>query len=245
MGVQELQSVRRAFTTLEAIATHQPVGLTELCHLLEEDKSAMQRVLVTLAGAGWIRPAPVEGARWELSDRPVVVAGQAQRRSGFLARVRPAIEQLRDATGESVLLAAPDGDRFVVVDVAESRQLVRSVPRVGMVLPNDRSAAALACYAQWPDDQVAAFLGRPPDAALAEEIARTRRRGWALNHGRVDPGLTSIAAPVVRHDGVAIASLVLSAPSDRIPRTSHARIAGLVAAAARDAGDPVAGDPAA
>lgn len=235
MAVKELYSVRRAFTTVEAIAAHQPVGLSELCRLLGEDKSAMQRVLVTLDASGWIRHPAGDPARWELSDRPVVVAGQAQRRSGFLARARPAMDHLRDRTGESVLLAAPDGDRFVVIDVAESRQLVRSVPRVGMVLPNDRSAAAIACYAGWPDAQVCSFLGAPPDRTLGDEIARARRRGWALNHGRVDPGLTSIAAPVRRHDGLSVAAIVISAPSDRLPRTGHAAAADLVLAAAHDA----------
>ena len=57
MAVKPLQSLARALGAIDAIAEHQPVGLSALARALDEDKSALQRVLVTLHAAGWI-PTP-------------------------------------------------------------------------------------------------------------------------------------------------------------------------------------------
>src|SRR5215218_6454615 len=67
MAVKPLQSLTRALAAIDAIAEHQPVGLSALARALGEDKSALQRVLVTLHTAGWIRPVAGELTRWELT----------------------------------------------------------------------------------------------------------------------------------------------------------------------------------
>ena len=57
MAVKPLQSLQRALSVIEAIAANQPIGVAALARLLGEDKSAVQRDLMTLADAGWIRAA--------------------------------------------------------------------------------------------------------------------------------------------------------------------------------------------
>src|SRR5690606_28236117 len=123
-----VRSAERVLATLEALAETQPIGVGALARALDEDKSAVQRALVTLAHAGWIRPAPGDQARWELSARALVVAENAQRRSGLRQQLRGSVVALAEETAESVIVATPDSGRIVIVDVAESRQLVRSVP---------------------------------------------------------------------------------------------------------------------
>ncbi len=136
MAVKPLRSATRVLAVLEAVAAHQPVGLTAVTRLLDEDKSAVQRALATLAEDGWIRPASGDPPRWELTTRSLVMAAQATSRVGLRQQARPVMEALRDRTDESVLLAVPDPPRVVTLDVVESRQLVRAAPHVGLVLPN-------------------------------------------------------------------------------------------------------------
>ena len=236
MGGKPLGSVQRALSVLEAIASHQPIGVAALCRVLDEDKSAVQRVLVTLAGAGWIRSTGEQVTRWELTERPLVVAGQAQRRSGLVARMRPTLEALRDETGETAMLAVPDLDRIVAVDVVESRHLVRTAPRLGMVLPPETSAGGLALFAHLPDEEVTRFLGAPPSRSLRAEIERTRARGWSLNAGVVDARATSLGAAVLDGAGHPVAVLVVSAPSDRLTEADFHKTGELLARAAHAAG---------
>ena len=102
MTVKPVRAAERVLATLEALAEHQPIGVGALARLLGDDKSAVQRALVTLAHAGWIRPAPGDQARWELSTRALVVAEHAQRRSGLLQQLRGSVVALADETGETV-----------------------------------------------------------------------------------------------------------------------------------------------
>lgn len=232
MPVKPLQSLTRALAAIDAIAEHQPVGLSALARALHEDKSALQRVLVTLHAAGWIRPVVGELTRWELTSHPAVVATKAQRRSGLLDRARATMDQLREVTGESVVFAVPDTGQIITLDVAESRHLVRAAPHRGMVLP-DGGAAAIAIFAQLSLDEVQGYGGPVDDAAFVGELARTRARGWSLNAGAVSADATSIGAAVLDPAGRPVAALVVSAPTERLPRAKYHAIGALVHAAAQ------------
>jgi IclR family acetate operon transcriptional repressor len=232
MAVKPLQSLQRALSVIEAIAANQPIGVAALARLLDEDKSAVQRVLVTLQASGWIRPVGGEVTRWELSSTPLVVATQAQQRSGALARARPVLEDLRDRTQETVIWAVPDARRIVAVDVVESRQLVRTAPHVGMVMPVDASAAALAIFAHLDGDDLERYGAPIHDDTFRRDLADTRARGWSLNDGAVNARATSIGAAVLDAGARPVAAVVVSAPSDRLVASQFDDVADLVIAAA-------------
>jgi IclR family acetate operon transcriptional repressor len=232
MAVKPLLSLQRALAVLEAVAEHQPIGVAALARLLDEDKSALQRVLVTLDACGWIRASGDGATRWELSARPLAIASQAQRRSGLIASARPTMEDLRDATGETVTLALPDTDRIVAIDVVESLHMVRSAPRIGMVFPAETSAAGLALFAHLDDVDIAPFVADLAQPRFRVDLDDTRRRGWSLNAGAVDLSATSVGAAVLDAAGRPVAALVVSAPSDRLTAEHYEKAGRLVAEAA-------------
>jgi IclR family acetate operon transcriptional repressor len=231
MTVKQVRSASRTLATLEVLAEHQPIGVRALARLLDDDKSAVQRALVTLADAGWIRPAVDASGQWELTTRALVVAEHAQRRSGLRQRARAALEALQVATGESTLLAVPDTGRIVAVDVVESQQLVRTAPYIGMVIPATTSAAGQAILAHFDNDELGAFLGYEPTAVLRAKLALVRERGWSLNAGDVVPGASSVGAPILDR-GRPLGVLAISAPTERMPPEEHPRLGALVAKAA-------------
>jgi IclR family acetate operon transcriptional repressor len=221
MTVKRVRSAERVLFALEVLAEHQPIGVGALARLLEDDKSAVQRALVTLHAAGWIRPAGGDQTRWELTTRALVVAHHAQRRLGLRQRARAALDALRDETGESIILAVPDNDRIVIVDVVESRQLVRTAPHVGMVIPAATSATGQAILAAMHDDEHRAFLGGDPSAAVSatmrDELALVRQRGWSLNADDVARGATSVGAAILGTDGRPLGGIAVSGLSERMP----------------------------
>lgn len=231
MAVKGLRSAERVLTVLEAVAEHQPVGVGALARTLDEDKSAVQRALVTLEAAGWIHPTADEQTRWELTSRALVVAGNARRRSDLGRRSRAALETLHRSTGETTLLAIADAHRIVVVDVVESTQLVRTAPHVGMVIPSETSAAGQAILAAMDDDAVAAFLGAPPTAGLRHDLDEVRRLGWSRNEHQ--PGAASVGAAILDRRGRPVGALAISAPAERLPKRAVPRHGALVAEAAR------------
>lgn len=231
MAVKGLRSAERMLAVLEAVAEHQPIGVGALTRALGEDKSAVQRALVTLESAGWIHSTGEEQTRWELTTRALVVAGHARQRSDLGRRARAALEGLQRDTGETTLLAIADAHRMVVVDVVESTQLVRTAPHVGMVIPSTTSAAGQAILAAMTDDDIVAFLGRAPSGDERHDLDEVRRLGWSRNEHLV--GVASVGAAIVDRQGRPLGALAVSAPAERFPPRSLPEHGARVAAAAR------------
>lgn len=231
MSVKRVQSAERVLATLEALAEHQPIGVAALARLLSEDKSAVQRALVTLAGAGWIRPTGDEVTRWELTSRALVVATHAQERSGTGRLVRAQLESLQTKTGETAIYAVADSGRVTIVDVVESREMVRSAPHIGMVVPTDTAATSHAILAHLPVDEQESLLGHEVPAALHVLLTDVRRRGWAVNDQQT--GGVSFGAAVLDRTGRPVGAIAIAALAERLAPGDRDTYGELVAAAAR------------
>ena len=233
MTVKRSRSATRVLAVLEGIAHHQPIGVSELARVLDDDKSAVQRAIMTLADTGWIATTGDTPRRWQVTTHILTIAHAVQSGGDLVTRARPTLEALRRETGETVLLTVPDIRNFVVVEVLESRYLLRTVPHVGMIIPVRGSSTSRAILSYMPRDQQIELLGGLPDAAMAEHFARTVKNGYAISDGDVVDGSTNIAAPVFELGGRPVAAIVVSAPSDRLGPTEHERIGRIVAQAAR------------
>jgi DNA-binding IclR family transcriptional regulator len=227
--VKEVRSVRNACALLETVAAHQPVGVSELARLTGIDKSAVQRLAVTLHAAGWLQPHPRPPTRWEISHtNPLVRAGATL---GLEALAKPAMERLRDRSGETVILVVPQGDRLVIAAAVESHQPIRLSPTVGFVLPQSGSASAtaIAAHSRSPDHDDEA----EPDATETER-RRVRIRGWATNDGEVTEGVRAVSSAVLDTDGQPVGALAVCGPSTRIDQDDLPRLGAMVADAAQE-----------
>jgi IclR family acetate operon transcriptional repressor len=231
--VKRSQSAARVLSVLELIASRQPIGASALAKLLDEDKSAVQRALMTLADAGWIRVAPEPPTRWELTAHVFTIAHLPHSGEDLRRRARRALEALRDETGETVFLAIPDVARFVVIEVAESRHALRMALRNGEIVPVRESATGRAVLPYLSRERQAAMLGGSPATADLDAFAATRERGYGLSVGDVMQGSTNLAAPIFDSDGQPFASVGVSGPSDRITPERHAEIGARLAETAR------------
>jgi DNA-binding IclR family transcriptional regulator len=243
MAVKRSLSAGRMLGVFERIARDQPIGVSALARQLGADKSAVQRDLMTLCDAGWIRPEPgnpLGTTRWELTPHILTIA-RAPSSSDHLRRsARPLLERLRAETGETVYLTMPDGDHFVVIDALESFHLLRMVPPIGIVVPLEGSATARAVLPHLPESEQARLLGGPPGAALREDFARARARGYAVNAGDIVAGAIAVAAPILDRAGVPLGTLVVTGPSERLTEERRPVIGASLREAARRLSDGTA-----
>ncbi len=233
MAVKRSRSAGRMLVVFETIAASQPVGVSALARVLEADKSAVQRDLMTLADAGWIRAAPGNAGQWELAPHILTLAHPPSSSNSLRQRARPLLEHLRTQTGETAYLTIPDGAQFVVIDALESPHLLRMVPPVGIVVPIEGSATARAVLACLPKEEQARMLGREPDSALCDDLAATRARGFAVNDGDIVPGAIAIASAILGPLGTPVGTLVLTGPGERLPVERREQIGILLRAAAQ------------
>lgn len=136
------------------------------------------------------------------------VGGRVSGRS--IARVaRPALEDLRDDTGESVQLYVRRGDSRVCIVSLESPHSLRTIVPVGASLPMDVGSAAKVLQ------------------------GLTGRRRWAESVEEREKGVASVSAGVVRaSDGEVVAAVSVSGPVERTSRAPGRRYAAAVVAAA-------------
>lgn len=242
MAVKRSSSASRMLKVFEAVSEHQPVGVSALARLLDADKSAVQRDLMTLADAGWISPAPLTtgsaSGQWELTPRIMTFAHPPHSATDLRQRSRAILDQLRGATGETAYLTVPDGDRFVVIEARESPHVLRMAPPVGMVVQLKGTATARAVLPYLPPEAQARWLGTPVSLAHQAEFAATRIRGYAVSDGEIEPSAVALASAILRADGSPAGALVLTGPGERIPPDRRTELGQMLHKAAEQLSDP-------
>jgi len=241
----EMKSVTRSLRILEAVAQHQPVTVGELTKLFGLPKSTVQRTLVTLAEAGWLRANRKDTTRWEIGARVLAVRPAALQGSSLLAAAHEPMIRLRDALNETVHLSVPDALHcMVVVDRVDCDHPVRTFHTIGDTSPLHATAAGRAVLAHMPHSEVDQFsagvLERYGEATITDpselraELHRVRHRGYAVNHNQYRPDVCAVAAPVLDAGGSPLAAVAASMPDSRFDAACTAELGRTVADTASD-----------
>lgn len=239
-----MRSVLNAVSVLEAVAEHQPVGVSELARLVQLPKTTVQRCLETLEKAGWTRHSAEPPVRWSITARVWSVAGSTSEYATLREVALPVLHRLRDALEETVHLTALDGLDAIIIARVDSRQMVRTYTALGTITPLHGPSAGKAILAHLPDVHVAATmdagLDRFTDAtlsdarALREELARIREQGYAVNRGEWRPDIFGVGVPILGSDQRPVGSISISMPAFRFRDEDLPRYATLLVEAAQE-----------
>ncbi|WP_307037712.1 IclR family transcriptional regulator [Streptomyces canus] len=221
-----MKSVTRSLRILEAVAQHQPVTVGELTKIFGLPKSTVQRTLVTLAEAGWLRASRKDTTRWEVGARVLAVRPAALQGSSLFAAARDPMVQLRDKVNETIHLSVPDALQcMVVVDRVDCDHPVRTFHAIGDTSPLHATATGRAVLAHLPRQDIEELITQglerysettPADPEdLRAELRRIRTDGYAVNRNQYRPGVCAIAAPILDEDGTPLATVAISMPDSR------------------------------
>jgi IclR family acetate operon transcriptional repressor len=180
-------SVATALTVLEELSLSPGVGVSQLARQLNLPKSTVQRILLTLQSAGWVRQE--NRAQWGLTLRCAVVGQRVMRRTTLNEVVRPLITELRNETHETVRCFLIQGMNIVLLHAEESDQAVRAVEDAHPnSLPLHATAIGKAALALRPD-ALASLLRKPlgrvtpktitDPNVLRRDIELAGQLGWA------------------------------------------------------------------
>jgi DNA-binding IclR family transcriptional regulator len=203
------QTVERALTILEFLAD-QPRGLGEVAEHLSVHKSTASRLLQTLETQGFVRHD--SAYLYRLGPRLFSLAFRTLSTLDIRASAAPHLRRLGELTGQTVHLAALDGNEVLYIDKVESSQAVRMYSRIGKPAPLYCTGVAKAILAFRPEDERRALaeglLYTPhtrrtltTPAAFLAELERVRARGYAIDDREHEEYVHCIAAPVRTPDG--------------------------------------------
>lgn len=223
MAVKTIRSVENALTVLEALAAAQPIGVSALARLIDLDKNAVQRILLTLGQAEWA--GQHDGGEWSITSKSLQVGTHYT--SGLRDLAHPHLVKLQRETNETVLLFAREGQTMVVLDSVDSSQALRMTVPIGMVVPIRQGAAFDAFL---PDDERAllpAMHAKPTPAALKA----VRRDGFFVIDS-LYPNAIAAGAPIFDPRGTPIATITIVGPKVRISKLEARRLGERAAATA-------------
>ena len=237
-----MRNVLNTLRVLEEVASRQPIGVGELARVLDMPKSSVQRALVTLHTAGWIRPGSGEVTRWVMTTKALAVGGRASGDLDLRGTALPIMEDLRRHTGETIHLTVPEDSKMVLIERLETDKPVRIYMSLGHALPMHASANGKAVLANSSPEVirqlVADELPRYTDTTVADpdelraQLAVIRERGFAVNHGEWRSDVGSVAAAVMRGHEKPIASLSVNIPISRLTEESEVAFGAAVREAA-------------
>ena len=240
----------RVLSTLEALeAAPGGLGVTELGRRLGVDKSTAHRLLTTLAGRGYARLNP-HTQRYLLGLRLVGLGAVAARGVDVTEVARPALESLRDDTGEAASLAILSEGEVLFLAKATAPGALTVNHGVGTRLPAHASALGKVLLAERRDpealDRLIARRGLGATTprtitsadALRRHLETVATRGWGLDDEEYAAGMRCLAAPVRDAGGEVVAGIGISGPTTRV---TPERVAAL-AARVRRAGEQVSAE---
>jgi IclR family acetate operon transcriptional repressor len=234
-----VQSVHRALDVLEALAAAGgTASLSDLAAACGLPAPTLHRLAGTLAGRGYLRQAP--DRRYSLGSRLVPLGADANALLG--ERALPVLRALAELSGESANLAVLTQGRAEYVAQAPGRHAMRIFTQVGNRVDLHCTGVGKALLAALPPGQAGQLIGTAPlaartattitdPAALREEIALIRARGYALDEGEMEIGVRCVAVAL---PGPAPMAVSVSGPAARMTDDLIATVvSGLGAAVAR------------
>jgi IclR family acetate operon transcriptional repressor len=236
------QAIGRALDVLGCFLHPQQteLGIADISRQLSLTPSTAHRIVRALTDAGYLEQN-TRTDRYHLGRSAVVLGSIAQRTLG-LDLVSPVLEEVAAATGESVNYGILDGDGAVIMLRVETMHPLRFAQPVGtrVALPSSAMGKALLAFHTAGEDAVRS-LGRlkkhtdftiTSAAALNQELALTRERGYSLDEQEGQLGVRCIGAPVLDDSGHAPAALAVQIPTVRMAREELPKLAPLVIDAA-------------
>lgn len=216
-GAARTLVVLEALGTIDRCKFPDGVTATELCRLLNRDKSVVSRQLKNLVDCGLV--SRDELGRHELGWRLFALAANAGDHH-LARRAVPVLQRLSAAVQERSHLSVLSGGEVLTVRSESSGRLIEANGWVGRTVPVARTSSGMALLMDHDDIRAVTseIDNLDPDAAneLAARAREARQRGFSLADRIFDPEVIGIGAPIQDVHGRIVAALNISGPAVRI-----------------------------
>jgi DNA-binding IclR family transcriptional regulator len=237
-----ITSVDHALLLATILQVEGALTVSEAAQRLGVARSTAHRLLSTLC----YRDFAVQDEDRRYSAGPVLsLAARSNSRAALLRAVAmPHLAVLTERVGESTNLLVLAGDQVRFIGSVEGSRALRVGNREGMVFPAHRTSGGVLLLADLPAAQFDAVYAderwidrldeRPDLKALRREMRLARDRGFSINNGRTETGVTAVGRTVRTAGGRAEAAVSISLPTARYSRTVLPQLVAALAVTTAD-----------
>lgn len=222
-----VKSVSRALDIITLVSSKKGgLGVTEIANQIDINKSSVYRILSTLVQYGYIEQDNETG-RYKLGYKFLEISSKLLDSIDLRSEARPFLQELENLTNEVIHLVVYDQGEVVYIEKLEGNETLRMHSKVGKRAPMHCTSVGKAIIAHLPSSIVIDILDRKgmpvhtektitDKAEFLKELARVKKRGYALDLEENETGITCIAVPIFDHLGKAIAAVSVSGPTMRM-----------------------------
>jgi DNA-binding IclR family transcriptional regulator len=205
---------------------HKQVRVSDAASELGTALSTAHRLMSALAGRGFVEQ---DGASRAYVAGPVLtdIGLAVVQDMDIRVTLRPYMESLCRDVGETIQLMVLRRTEVQFVAAVETTKALRTASRLGQTIPAHCSSGGKVLLAELAPDELRRLYpsGRLPArtersitdlAVLEAELAKVRRRGFAIADGEGEPDVAAVAVVVRDSHGVARAALAASGPRSRL-----------------------------
>jgi DNA-binding IclR family transcriptional regulator len=201
---------------------------TEINDLLNYNKVTTFRIIKNLEKAEYLEKDP-KTLKYQLGLKIFYLGSMAEPHAKIRKIARPFLEKLNQKSEETVHLAALHLGEVLYLDKFEGKKTIRVSSRVGIKLPAHCTGVGKVLLADLSEEALTNLLeekGLKPFTdntivdrkILKAELAKIRKKGYAIDNEEIEEGLNCIAAPLIDSQGKFIASMSISVPKVRFDR---------------------------
>ena len=197
-----VKSADRTLEVLEYLSAHGSGGLVTMSKDLGIPKSSLHSLLRTLEHRGWAESDPTRSF-YRLGLNALITGASYVEQDMVVSRTSEVLDDLADATGETVHLGRLEGGEVVYMAKRESKHPLRMFSAIGRRLPAHATALGKAMLAELPDERIRAILPETlaasteytitSSAALVDHLASVRQSGYAIDDQEATLGLRCFA----------------------------------------------------
>jgi DNA-binding IclR family transcriptional regulator len=222
-----IRAVDRAIDVIQCLAEREEaLTADDITAATGLPKSTVFRVLATLVGRGFLE-RDNDRQTFSFGTLALLVGMRALGNLDVQRVARPFIEQLTDATGETVHLSVLNEQSALCIDKIDSKRSVRMSSFVGFRDPLHCSGVGKTLLAFQDEAVREALIARigfekhtertiTEPEALRAHLREIVAQGYAVDREEIEEGLSCVAAPIRDHTGKVIAAISNSGPTYRL-----------------------------
>jgi IclR family pca regulon transcriptional regulator len=236
-----VEALAKGLRVLSVFSEQRPTWrITDIAAEVSLPLPTAYRIVMTLTAEGYLDHLP--SGEYRPGVRVLTLGTAALRSLDLVELATPKLQELANATRETVNLAVLTGDQVLYLVRLRNSDLVTANIRVGSLLPAVHTSIGklLLAYADDADleqnvtaDSFGGLSGPNAKRSLDElrpELATIRAQGWAMQDEELAYGLRSVAAPVRGESGAVVAGANLAVqsrdwPAARITRELRPMVA--------------------
>ncbi|MFC6295154.1 IclR family transcriptional regulator [Lactiplantibacillus daoliensis] len=228
----------KAKMILDAILTAESAPtLNEVSRAATINTPTTLKILTTLEALGFVR-RDSDSKKYYLGTQFLMYGQKASESFDIRSVTRTLLQQLRDATGETVNLGVCEDDRVVLVEKLESPSSIKLKSTIGGRMNLYSSSMGKAILSQYSDEQLKAYFARTKllpvtkntltkIPQLRSDLTNIRNVGFSIDDEENEPDIYCIGAAIVK-DQQLYGAFSVSAPKYRVPEEQRRNFIRLV-----------------